>query len=303
MPAPLENQIDKQKALLCAKFVQATYAMFKNPGVDPLRPEPLGIPPGYEVGAWIHMCDFILNLEQPMFYGIVAHEQENPDSRVIAIRGTEGAIEWIDDSAAVPVPFRQVPSAGRVACGFDRIYSSLKVVKRPIAASHAMSLAAVTDTFSGSFAEQLEQLAMSHEAERGKSPRTRPTIVTGHSLGAALTTLFVMENAAKRKFDVGMLYTFASPRVGDTEFAHTFNQLPISSWRVVNKQDIVPKLPLRLPIVLDYEHVNTLYEFDSSDFARNNLVCWHSMETYMHGLDPSSPLLPECTGAPNPSSS
>jgi len=85
--------LDNQQALFYAKFVQAAYAMFKDPGPDPLRPQPSGIPPGYEVGAWIHMSDFVLNVVDPKFYGIVAHDVNDPDSRVIAIRGTEGAVE------------------------------------------------------------------------------------------------------------------------------------------------------------------------------------------------------------------
>lgn len=69
------------------------------------------------------MSDFILNLEEMKFCGIVVHKTADPDSRIIAIRGTEGAIEWIDDAAALPVPFRHRPSAGRVAYGFERIYN------------------------------------------------------------------------------------------------------------------------------------------------------------------------------------
>ena len=123
--------LDNQRAPFYGRFVQAAYTMFRNPqSADPLRPEPAGIPPTYELGAWIHMSDFILDLAQPKFYGIVAHAVDDPDSRIIAIRGTEGMIEWIDDATAIPVPFSQVPSAGRVAYGFDKIYSTLKVVKR-----------------------------------------------------------------------------------------------------------------------------------------------------------------------------
>jgi predicted lipase len=298
------QSINKQTAAFYSQFVQAAYTMFKNPqGADPLRPEPNGIPNKYELGAWIHMSDFLLNIEQPVFYGIVAHAVENPDSRIIAIRGTEGALEWIDDAAAIPVPFRQVPSAGRVAQGFDKIYSTLTVVKRRLSgAVQQRTEGAIPETYSGSFAEQLEQLAISREVERGITPRViegetrpqRPTVVAGHSLGAALATLFVMENDAKRKFDISCLCTLASPRVGNTEFVHLFNQLPIDSWRIVNTQDIVPKLPLHFPVVFDYDHVDVAYPFDSSGFAKNNTVCWHSMETYLHWLDGNTALLPAC---------
>jgi Lipase (class 3) len=136
------------------------------------------------------------------------------------------------------------------------------------------------ETFSGSFAEQLEQEVLNREKEHGIAraagePRNRrPTIVTGHSLGAALGTLFVMENNDKGKFDVSRLCTFASPRVGNREFVHTFNRLPIDSWRIVNPRDVVPKLPPHILIVLDFGHVDDAYPFDSSTFAKNSLVCW-----------------------------
>jgi hypothetical protein len=299
----LGQPLDNQTASFYGQFVQAAYAMFRNAqNPDPLRPEPVGIPDPYELGAWIHMSDFIFDLEKPQFYGIVVHGVEDPDSRIIAIRGTEGALEWIDDAAALPVPFRQVPSAGRVASGFDKIYSTLKVVKRTLPGLAARAADAAPETFSGSFAEQLEQLAISREAERGlaaplaegRARRKRPTILAGHSLGAALATLFVMENDVKGKFDISCLCTFASPRVGNMEFVHLFNQLPIDSWRIVNKRDIVPKLPPHIPIVLDYGHVDVAYAFDSSNFVKNGPLCWHSMETYLHWLDSSSPLLLEC---------
>ncbi|HXR39240.1 MAG TPA: hypothetical protein VN776_09105 [Terracidiphilus sp.] len=294
--------LDKPTAFFYGQFVQAAYAMFANPqSPDPLRPEPSGIPAGYELGAWIHMSDFVLDITELKFYGIVAHSVEEHGASIVAIRGTEGAIEWIDDAAAILVPFRQIPSAGRVAFGFDKIYNSLKVVKYTPRAARELAAGAEPEAYTGSFGEQLEQLAISHERERGLEPAIegrarpkRPTVVTGHSLGAALATLFVMENDEKGKFDISSLCTFASPRVGNMEFVHLFNRLPINSWRIVNIRDVVPRLPPHIPILLDYGHVDVAYPFDSSTFARNSLVCWHSMDTYQHWLDASSPLLPEC---------
>ena len=106
--------LDPKKAFFYGQFVQAAYIMFRDPqGGDALRPEPAGIPDGWELGAWIHMSDFILNLKEPEFYGIVVHGIQDPDSRIIAIRGTEGAIEWIDDAAAIPT---LPPSPLRRAC-------------------------------------------------------------------------------------------------------------------------------------------------------------------------------------------
>jgi hypothetical protein len=78
------------------------------------------------------------------------------------------------------------------------------------------------------------------------------------------------------------------------EFVHLFNRLAIDSWRIVNVRDIVPKLPLHIPILCDYGQVDVAYPFDSSTFAKNSVVCWHSMDTYLHSLDNTYPLLPEC---------
>ena len=142
----------------------------------------------------------------------------------------------------------------------------------------ASSTGAAPETYTGSFAEQLEQLAKSHEAERGTAlamtpEATRPplpTVVTAHSLGSALATLFVMENDDKGKFDLTTVCTFASPRVGNQAFVDLFNQLPINSWRIVNTRYLVPKLPLHIPVVADYEHVDVAYPFDSEGFAKDN---------------------------------
>ena len=299
--------LDKQEAVLYGKFVNAAYAMFKR---DPtqLRPEPAtgDIPEPYELVAWIHMSDyFVWWREKPKFYGFIARHKEQKRNFVLALRGTEGWVEWLDDAMARLVRFRQVPNAGRVENGFEEIYSTLKVVNRYGAAGReAVAKAAPAPTpapkqIEKTFGEQLEDLADSLEepavqeqirTAKGRAPR-RSFVVTGHSLGSALATLFVIRN--KDRFDISTLCTFASPRVGDTEFAEQFNQLPLTSWRIVNTQDVVPKLPLRLPF-FDYQHVATPYEFSSAGVVKANPACWHSMETYLHWLDPDINVDAEC---------
>jgi len=249
------------------------------------------------------MSDFLFQIKDPKFYGIVVHEIASPDNRIIAIRGTEGLIEWLDDAASiVMVPFKEVPSAGRVAFGFDNIYSTMKVVTVPYSTPGPTVAAASVLQFTGSFGDQLEQLALRREADRGvahefaagRSRRNRPTTVTGHSLGSALATLFVLENSAKQRFDISMISTLASPKVGNREFKHLFDDLPLTSWRIVNIRDVVPKIPPTIPFILDYEHVDVAYSFDSALFARKNLGCYHSVGTYLHWLDNSVPLVPDC---------
>jgi hypothetical protein len=78
---------------------------------------------------------------------------------------------------------------------------------------------------------------------------------TGHSLGAALATIAAARFAAVRP--VQGLYTFGSPRVGTAVFTST---VPAATWRVVNNQDLVARLP---PPIAGYEHVGTLKSIDA----------------------------------------
>jgi hypothetical protein len=302
MGRPLVNS----EAILYGGLVQGVYAMFRRDPTN-LRPEPQpgDLPDPYEFVAWIRMSDFIPGHDEPRFYGYIARNKNTQDDFAVAIRGTEGLVEWWDDASAYMVPFAQVPHAGRVAHGFDRIYSTLKIEQHPRTAGPLLQAAPLPE-LQGSFADQLEQLhkrlegtraareGVKPEIDEKKGRPERPYIVTGHSLGAALTTLFVMENKEKQKFDITTSCKFASPRVGNMQFARTFNLLPIASWRIVNSWDLVPKLPLHIPIILDYEHVNTAYEFSSEGKAKMNPVCWHSMETYLNWLDPSLPVDADC---------
>lgn len=65
----------------------------------------------------------------------------------------------------------------------------------------------------------------------------RPMFYTGHSLGAALATLA----ASKSPRPPCAVYTFGSPRVGNSEFVATLKNIAV--YRVVNNHDIVPTLP------------------------------------------------------------
>lgn len=256
--------------------------------------------------AWLNMTDFGILYNEKKFYGYVARSPKNPHEFVLAIRGTEGILEWWDDSFALLVPFTQVRHAGRVENGFDRIYSSLKIVKRHHAAdSPTREMEKRTAAFeppTGSLAEQLEQLADSLEGldvqqKMQLTPAARPRrsfTVTAHSLGAALATLFVIENNDKKKFDISTVCTFASPHVGNSEFVRLLNSLPVTSWRLVNTQDIVPRVPLHIPWFFDYQHVDTAYEFSSRGVVKWSPLCWHSMKTYLHWLDPATPIDPCC---------
>jgi hypothetical protein len=81
--------------------------------------------------------------------------------------------------------------------------------------------------------------------------------VTGHSLGAALATLFGFYAATdQRVLQNGKpveLFSFASPFVGDDQFRTAFKMLEhegkVVHARIVNPHDFVPMLPIISPKV------------------------------------------------------
>lgn len=276
---PTENQrvsgpLDPQLAATYGTFVQAAYDMYD---ADPsnLTPPPRGIPQGYELVAWIQMTDFVLGPTIAYFYGFLA-QKGLESSFVLALRGTSSILEWWDSFHAIMVPFRQVPAAGDVADGFARIYDSLQVVPASSGGVGSRSSAA-----NGTFAQQISDLIRGSHAAR--VPLAAELVVTGHSLGAALTTLYVLDNASNFRINNPLVCTFGSPRVGDTRFVQAFDALNLTSWRIVNAPDIIPDLP---PDVFGYRHVREQSLFDSTGKVKSTLACAHAIETYLSLLDP-----------------
>src|SRR5262249_31161968 len=68
----------------------------------------------------------------------------------------------------------------------------------------------------------------------------KPLFVTGHSMGGALAVLSAYRLAKLGRPAVAT-YTFGAPRVGDRAFCADY-ELP--TYRVVNRLDLVPELPL-----------------------------------------------------------
>ncbi len=104
--------------------------------------------------------------------------------------------------------------------------------------------------------------------------------VCGHSLGGALATLLTLDVALNTSCNAPVGYTYASPRVGDHIFAGSYNAIVAASYRIANRQDLVPKLPPILP--LPYEHVNTIYELNPPpDKINPTISCMHHLTTYL----------------------
>lgn len=101
-----------------------------------------------------------------------------------------------------------------------------------------------------------------------------PCLVTGHSLGGALSVLaspliwILTKNKSIR------MYSFASPRVANAAFAASYNELVPESYRVVNLADAAPILPPARVFSWEYAHVGEQWSFlnQSGDVGGNHAL-------------------------------
>jgi predicted lipase len=201
--------------------------------------------------------------------------QDQTGDVAIAIRGTEGTLEWIHDADFLLVPCPFLTGAGHTEDGFTAMYESLRT-----------GVAANSPTVVNAWAKL-------------PFPRSVSSVtVCGHSLGGALATLLALDVAANTSYKNPSVYTFGSPRTGDSLFASTYDQVVKNSYRVANRLDIVPTLP---PPV-DYDHVLNLYELNPIRFlplppkvlVKFDPGCEHSLQTYLYllSLQSAGPVLP-----------
>lgn len=284
---PAITPFDSNTATLCGQFVQAAYTMYS---ADPHNTAPApssDFPAGFELVGWIQMQDFLIESTDPVFYGFVVQNTADRNRFVVVIRGTSDLLEWWDDVfAQLETPFN-THGYGEVGEGFLRIYNTLKIVERPIAAGtlpeHSLAQAG--------FSRQVALLTSRHASKAVGTADFTPSAVveiTGHSLGGALATLYALENALSDKIANPLLCTFASPAVGNSAFATAFNKLGLTSWRIANVHDVVPMLPL------GFSHVDTLEPIDSTGKAKASLTCWHSLSTYLSVIDTALLPDPDC---------
>jgi Lipase (class 3) len=123
--------------------------------------------------------------------------------------------------------------------------------------------------------------------------------VCGHSLGGALSTVFAFQAACDNALPRPLLCcTFASPRVGNLDFARAFQECEVSGKlrciRVVNDKDVVTTVPDRLAYALCctnsiYRHVGIeirLFRHDTLLHPKPRIhfpVCHHG--AFRHFLD------------------
>ncbi len=273
------DAMDPATAVTWGPFIQAARDQYAS---DPTQVNPATIthmPPGYSLVRTIQMSDFLGSTQTRVFYGFVAIGGD-PPTAVVALRGTASAVEWWDDIHWKLVPFTSVSDGGQVAEGFFDIYRTFGTM-----VPGEQTPSTPSTTFAADIADAIVTLA------NGLDP-TMPTVVCGHSLGAALATLLVADLAANTAVKP-QAWTFASPRVGDATFTARYGGLSGVSWRIYNLVDVVPYFPADSSD--HYQPVTAGYAINSLGKARWSLSCAHALNTYLHVLSPTTvPLNAAC---------
>jgi len=133
---------------------------------------------------------------------------ESEREAVLAFRGTIRTDEWVSDGVVRQIACPFAPRMGLVHEGFADIYESMR--------------------------------AKIKEAFADVAP-AKTLYITGHSLGGALAVLAAADLASGGRRPV--VYTFGAPRAGDPRFVWRYGALISESYRIVNRCDLVPRLP------------------------------------------------------------
>lgn len=179
-----------------------------------------------------------------VYFGFAA---TSANYNVIALRGTQSYFEWGMDILIpqVPVPLIWYNDgkfqAAKVHLGFLTIFAFL-----------------------------WEQI----NAAAGKFDNSLPCIITGHSLGAALSVLAAPAMKLLTSNSNTQVYNYACPRVGDPVFADAYNFFIPESYRVANLSDVITIVPPEKIFKWEYKHVATEWSFlnQSGDIGGNHAL-------------------------------
>jgi hypothetical protein len=280
--------MDLNTAIRLGQLIAAAYAVaptdLANRSGTVVNAGLLGGGTAYEVLTTIYANDLATDMNplrgrDVVSIGMILQASDTGDV-VVAIRGTEGILEWVQDARFLAVPCPFLSGAGNTEDGFTAVYSSMSTAPAgglPIARA-------------------LPQLPW-------KNAVTSLTIC-GHSLGGALATLLALDVAANAPplFRTPTVYTYASPKTGDPQFVTTYDHVLPDTSRVANRLDLVPKLPLP-PL---YDHVLGLFELNPvklgippAVLVKFDIPCEHFLDSYLYLLSRLAagtilPLDPQC---------
>jgi len=147
-----------------------------------------------------------------------------PDRNILAFRGTDSIKDFLEDAQIEQVPFR----FGKAHKGFLEAYCSI--------------------------ADRIRQVLL--------AARLKPLYGCAHSLGATLIKHAALDlSTSATNFQFVAIYTFGEPRWTNRAGAAGYDRLLLDkTWRVVNRDDGVPKVPWCMG---RYRHTKNLALLDS----------------------------------------
>lgn len=203
-------------------------------------------------GYWVGISDDV-----PFGFIVKQELEDQPDSPnlYVVFRGTRDEPEWFSNFQYAQVPFLTGTLAttltsdwGYVSRGFNKMYTRPDQVEQGI----IQTLFHQSRSSIGSLRESIiNTLNDAHLC-----PPTSQVYVTGHSLGGALATLATLDIKKHTPFQTPILYTFASPRVGDPTFVRQFDDL--QCYRIANSEDLVPTIPPPTSRLIGKEMINSV---------------------------------------------
>jgi triacylglycerol lipase len=248
-----------QLCLMCAEAeaIGPIPAQDASGAPRPLPPSPPWVLAGqWRLAGWITALDALFKVgpiaidSRRVQYGWAI--ENSPGDFIVVIRGTSGAVEWLEDGDGVPVPY---PGGGSVERGFYELAQSLWL--RPVAGVEQPLIAGL------------------------KADGAQTVTFMGHSLGAAMASIASLD-AADAGLEVRGRY-FESPRPGDAEFARAFDA-KVSDYVVVRYEpDLVPDLP-----PLGFSPLSKMLTIPRDPAICDNPLCNHHAQNIAWLLDKTS---------------
>ncbi|KAI9027773.1 Alpha/Beta hydrolase protein [Hyaloraphidium curvatum] len=173
-----------------------------------------------------------------------------PRWRVLAFKGTKTLNDWLDDLNALRVPCttgKPDEDCGKVHRGFQGRFEEARTWMEGFLNFDSIDTA--TTTF----------------------------LISGHSLGGAISTLTAHWIASKG-YKVHLV-TFGSPRVGNSDFARSFESVVKTYFRFVNQGSTNDPVSMVPPPLL-FKHVGQLIPLDNSDVPASKPIDLHKDNRY-----------------------
>lgn len=234
---------NKPITLLLANASFQAYQVFNKDKPEECQQVSIEQLPNYEfVECW--KGNSFINTRSPKteIAGAVFRTKSAPYTYIFAFRGTSTKADAVSDIRTRKIPFSSmnknihINNNIRVHNGFFSNYAN-------DSRRHNME----------SMRDQLFKIIDKYQ--RSEKP-INELLITGHSLGAALSTLFTLDVALVHPQISTKAINFASPKVGNRHFVKFYQQQTkqIETLRVVNSFDFVPCTPK-----LAYEHTEKSY--------------------------------------------